>query len=731
MTMSGFSLPLLLLLSSINPNNALMSVGIPTGEISTGEFEALPCNSIINIPTFNETNNFSNEMNCTSFAAENFDSEMQVNVPCGKCLKFDLQEGETHVFEGGLNIQGKLWFPPNYKATIEVPVIIVQGELEASSNEIVSNKTMDGLRFLLRGDAELPFYPHAHNKESCLNMFCNIGKKAVVVAGGKLNIHGLSDDCPTWVELLDVKKDAKSIQPDKFPRQPLLPESCGTSSLTLVEDDFEGIGTILKPSLGALQEILEEPSKAGGVINRFLRISRRKREWQGAFINFGGNGLKECVVTDQPYLIRFKFRLTHKDHAAGARSSCESKQKNCISINMHTMLQNPTDGSEDLRWRVLYSIPPISFPSDGVWVQHQAVVEFTPEDFDPSAFYQMLYFSGPDEDVMIDIDDLKITLPLAEQFPDPDSAICENLIINGDAEVDDHYPYPFRAYGNIGSYLSVVNEKDASAIGASNNFFRMTGRNAPFTTIFQDIIKDCIVENSLYKFRMRIRLHSDEEYAVRFTIKTHVDDPTLVPPNVVESVGDCPLASRSSGWVWCERNFLFTEFHANSTKIELMFITEGAEKSDIDYDDIGILLQAAPVTSFILPPEVKNCWGVGAEIIQTSHTLSYKDYNILAITDIESDQDNNTIVTFNTTIAKPTTKADDSRFAVEVALLSRNILIEPKDDTPAKPLHGVHVMIIHTSTPQHIQGLEVRGGGQQGSLGRYVSTYEFLFLRVC
>ena len=66
---------------------------------------------------------------------------------------------------------------------------------------------------------------------------------------------------------------------------------------------------------------------------------------------------------------------------------------------------------------------------------------------------------------------------------------------------------------------------------------------------------------------------------------------------------------------------------------------------------------------------------------------------------------------------RPTTMKDSAAFAVEVALLSRNILFEGESDDSHQTGH-----LIVFRTPwinQRIEGVEFRHFGQQGILGRY------------
>lgn len=127
----------------------------------------------------------------------------------------------------------------------------------------------------------------------------------------------------------------------------------------------------------------------------------------------------------------------------------------------------------------------------------------------------------------------------------------------------------------------------------------------------------------------------------------------------------------------------------------------------------------------IVDRAVKGLWAPGAEVLITSHTAQWDGHQIRKIQNISVHSNPNFVrIKLNATIVKPTTVQDSPLFAVEVALLSRNILFEGGPDS--NPLHGGHFWILNTPfVEQHIAGLEVRNFGQQGSLGRYPIHFHF------
>jgi G8 domain len=130
--------------------------------------------------------------------------------------------------------------------------------------------------------------------------------------------------------------------------------------------------------------------------------------------------------------------------------------------------------------------------------------------------------------------------------------------------------------------------------------------------------------------------------------------------------------------------------------------------------------------TIVVPASTINKWSIGSQVVITSHTFDWFDHQVRTILGKVNPQ----IAGFvgwklNATFVRPTTSVESSDFAVEVALLSRNILFEgSKDATQSR--HGGHFMIFHTpSIVQTVNGVEFRNFGQQGLLGRYPIHFHY------
>lgn len=690
----------------------------PFAEMAYDDFKPLACNGVMNNGTFD---------GCVPWSGQNYDLvNNPVTIECGTCVTMDVADAPLLHFQQGLDVQGALIFPNNWKGTIKAPYVFVQGHLRIENDAVVEAGNIDGLTFILEGTADQPFFPNAQNSASCREDSCDVGKKPFVVAGGQLHINALPDTCPTWVPLLDVVKNDAAVTATDYPKPPTPATDCTSD---IINHDFvNGYGPF-KAGLGSEERVLQTTDN--GHTSPSFRVENRKKDWQGPFVDFVTSGLRDCVVANQTYLIHAKAKVTVEDPDAkqaetnSTYSNCHRDGSDCLALTLHTA-NAVADDKPKLAWRTVGQVESSQKHDDGEWFDFVAEFAFTDTDLSEESLYVMLYFGGPETGVAVELADVKMTLPGADLFPDPSAgSVCNNLVVNGDAENAPPHKFPWAYIGNPGSSVTVKNE---NVNGTSNNYFAIRGRDATWASVNVELINDCIVRYSQYTIKSRIRLHSSEEQNVRMILKTWpLEKPASPPYYTTKSVGfggidSCVGLSAATGWFECSRTFQFGEEHETATRIELSFVVPEDKTSDIDIDDIMVERYAPPLNELIVEDSVAECWGANATILQTSHTLSFKDENVLTIESVTKNDDGTATIKTTTPIAKPSTAKDDPNYAVEIALLDRNVKImpvEPHDDS-VNPLHGAHFMIAHTpDVPQILKGVHMSKMGQQGNFGRY------------
>ncbi len=205
-----------------------------------GTFHPLDCNP--------ENNDFSNTA-CTTPVSTRLPAAGQpLIVPCGQCYTFDLTGNVTALSSSGIQVEGKLRFPPNHpETTIYTPFVIVQGELEITANHDTLGPDNQVVRFILVGtgtdvddpedDVDVLFSStKSPNQNACANFengVCNLGRKPFVVAGGRVNIQStMPSGCETWTPLLSqVYKDPVYVNTtENFRSYVSLTPSCQSSA---------------------------------------------------------------------------------------------------------------------------------------------------------------------------------------------------------------------------------------------------------------------------------------------------------------------------------------------------------------------------------------------------------------------------------------------------------------------------------------------------------------------
>lgn len=632
--------------------------------------------------------------------------EAELQVPCDKCVSMEEFASGERVEIGSLDVLGTLYFPKTTKMTLVANGVLIQGHLKIDKSDVVVDGVED-LTFELKGTEPMKWVQHDVNEEACEDMEagtfdCDWGKRVFAVAGGTVDIKAFPETCPTWLNLADV---VRQPPPDitEFPEPVPNPEGCTN---VLINSTFHGSLDGWKNSPGTVYSVFNETSPDGFP---HITLKDRKRHWQGVQLDISNSF--SCLQAGVDYLLYFTVKLSH---SLGEKSDCSETGTNCLSLRTHYLNEEG-----ELKWRTLYQMPAAAAVPDEEWARVSQVVRFKEDDLKLLNMYSVLEISGPEAFVDVSLGEFSLELPDAKYYPDPTTSesMCLELIVNQNADLDPRHAYPFIPRTTRDGVLAV--EQEQGEDGATNNYFSIKGRKKEWFSIESDFITGCIEQYSIYTFRAKVRVNSAEEVMTRFTLKTRTADDA---ENVykVESAGYCPPSSESIGWVECERNFMFTEDHANATEIQLIFVTEEDKESVIDYDDVSVSLAYSPVSTLVLNSTDIDCWGVGSEVMITSHTLKPKDLKVRKVegTEVVGDQ---TYVYIDSPIPKHTTMAESPEYAVEVALLSREVLIKPMDDVePLQPLHGGHFMVLQTpEVAQHIEGVEFRKMGQQGVIGRY------------
>lgn len=185
-------------------------------------------------------------------------------------------------------------------------------------------------------------------------------------------------------------------------------------------------------------------------------------------------------------------------------------------------------------------------------------------------------------------------------------------------------------------------------------------------------------------------------------------------------VAECRPSRRK--FVLCKSNFLMEEQFDESDieEVRFSFETENS-KATFDVKKWSVELVEVSTSSIVVQEEgVKDCWGSGADLLITSHTTDFEHSQRRRLVDAPKPHSNDYVrLELDHWVIPPVTVADGDGFAVEVALLSRNVVFQGENDE-SDPLLGGHMIVMNTpNVQQRIEGLELENFGRQGELGRY------------
>ena len=233
--------------------------------------------------------------------------------------------------------------------------------------------------------------------------------------------------------------------------------------------------------------------------------------------------------------------------------------------------------------------------------------------------------------------------------------------------------------------------------------------------------------------RVHVQTMYDAGYNVQVKLRRWYNDTNNVLSFSDHTVATC--ASFEGAWTDCEGTFAFGAEMVDPSTFRLQAYLEADGATVVAYDIDSLSLEAVPVvpadlvpsTGIVVSDTILRGWAPGAEILITSHTLDFRDRQIRTIAAIHYYHVSGyVVVELDSPIVRATTEAINPDYAVEIVLLSRNIVFQAADDD-LDPLIGGHLIVDRTSTPQEIRGVEFLNFGQQGNLGRYVRFCFVLF----
>mmetsp|Transcript_9179 Transcript_9179/g.27606 ORF Transcript_9179/g.27606 Transcript_9179/m.27606 type:complete len:1426 (-) Transcript_9179:247-4524(-) len=638
----------------------------------TGDFSPLTCNSNLDSAT------------CGSWTFGSAPTE-QVTIPCGTCVDMSTAPAAVNA-AFGINVEGRMHFPDGTETHISTPHLFVQGKLSMDLANGPIGADPD-VKITMTGVSDQILTPNDQNAAVCPGG-CNVGPKAVVVAGGELDINAIDDTCPTWSFVENYVDEGTPNPTSGFPVAPTLTGSCTT---TLLSQNFEGGLDEWWGNLGAPFAL----ATANGQDGNYLQVSRRTDTWQGPYRELHRSAEGACLQPDVVYIFSAKVRLDPSAEHPTHQSSCSSTGTNCPALRMQYMKEN-----DYVVWRDL--VVTDRAPADGNWYEITGSFVTDLEWSDANNIFSTITINGPEKEVDISVDDVLIKAADASLYPDP-ANVCGDLVTNGDAEAG--VAFPFRNYMSTKPLMVV---EDASAAG--NKVFFVPEREKSYHTLAFEAVPGCLVPGSVYQFKAKIRVDSDVDIVPRLQYKAEA----ATSQTEYVTVGACPKTGQGRGFVQCTFDITLGDeaYNADRVTFFLNLISADAANAgwtaDAYYDDVSLAFSTGLDSGGIqLDAAVTDqCYAAGAEAVIPSDDLDYSRSQVVTLKSASAGLVN----VDENTVRIPTTRTRSPEAAGQFAFLSRRVVFEGD---------GGYIAVLNTpSVAQTIKGVGVVGFGQEGVDGR-------------
>eukprot|EP00577_Skeletonema_sp_RCC1716_P002322 CAMPEP_0113418638 /NCGR_PEP_ID=MMETSP0013_2-20120614/26321_1 /TAXON_ID=2843 ORGANISM="Skeletonema costatum, Strain 1716" /NCGR_SAMPLE_ID=MMETSP0013_2 /ASSEMBLY_ACC=CAM_ASM_000158 /LENGTH=1088 /DNA_ID=CAMNT_0000305903 /DNA_START=295 /DNA_END=3558 /DNA_ORIENTATION=- /assembly_acc=CAM_ASM_000158 len=661
-----------------------------------GQFAPLSCNPV--------------EFDCTGAAGlSTVVGGGPVVVPCGTCLVYDLGDEATI---GGLHIIGKLLVPTNYKSTLSTPYVFVQGELEMSDNQPISEDNTS-MKIVLTGNTDVMFTPHEPVAGAAP---LNVGEKPFLVAGGKLNIRGWDDvegSGTTWTPILAMA-EADRLHPD-----PIVGETAARTALphlsnptitcpNKVVHDFEG-GVDFSVWKGGDGNVLSYDEASGT-----LTATNLRRDWQGFRLDFT-KFTKDCPLTqDATYLVTIRLKIEDPTLEDGAVSICETNNHpdHCPKLGRSIIKAEGKGWLYDDKVRLL----PSSIGRNNEWFTF--ATEWTWDENDlTDTVAQVFYLENFKPGQILHMDEFQFELPSSKSYA-PVEDPCLELVVNGDAENADgrgwhHYPM---WSGRTDRFIPTILEETVD--GAVNKYWHIENRIWIGDSLRFHVNHQCFIRGYKYTISLRARF-TGKTHPVRYWFEIKGD--TATKGYRYNKPLSCPSQSAADGWVTCSGDFVVDEHYEFTSSPEIILVTQDENDStgyvDWDFDDVSIKYKGGPAAGLEVDGSDAARWGVNSDVHITSSTLHGEDAQDGRVKSVSQKANGNAVLELENPITPVLSEKETPGYGVEIAVTSRNIKIIGEDDGT---YNGGYLQVFHTpGVAQVIEGVEFFNMGQTSRKNRF------------
>ena len=440
-------------------------------------------------------------------------------IECGTCVELDpLLDANVPpkvTFVDGLDIRGRFLMKHKVEIAFYTPLIVVQGEWIVLARQAVTGTP--SVRVVLTGDDDTQFFEPIHeNANKCEGNLCQVGPKAITIAGGRIRgkpipvstrrhvggthrgmthclpwvcciveplslstytARGLPNDTPTWTKLHTVHRAMESPGSHGPPFHPYNapPMDAGCNA----NGTYFGINFVEQPSgdnndhCPSGDEFHVTPgsktSCSNSNDNNMFQVVDRTSTRHGIQLDL--KQFRHCLETTRTYLLTIRVRLydttNNDDHNNGSvRTECALSESQCLRVEHEYMTSD-----FERTWSTVWNEPQALRTTYGTVITIVTELEFASTALDATNVYQLLRLVGPGAGVNLHVEEFHLFLPPASLY-NHDPACTGNALhpSSGDAESGIYSPFPLYV---THEWIYATIEEDAES---DNHFFQIRGR---------------------------------------------------------------------------------------------------------------------------------------------------------------------------------------------------------------------------------------------------------------
>jgi hypothetical protein len=319
------------------------------------------------------------QANCQPWSSMGYDTSNLVTINCGICV--EITGDADIVLPMGLDIIGRLRIAPpqDKRVKITTRAVLVQGVLSIDTPyyPLVDPTTGESatVNFVMTSTGQdFKYTPFGINSNACSGP-CNAGLRPVVVAGGRLDINGLPDDCAAWKHL-ELVETGQVTDGQVGPSYVTPSAGC---DLKVVDEDFEGTVSNWYGKDNAPFFIKNDATRG-----KYFEVIDRETRWQGVAMNLYNT---TCIVPSETYLFSAYIKL-HSNNVNASECSTTGEYCPYIGINRRDC---PDESCSNVHSRIIHTNRGFFDQGDDVWYPITSTVTFSQEDIDGGEYYHVSF----------------------------------------------------------------------------------------------------------------------------------------------------------------------------------------------------------------------------------------------------------------------------------------------------------------------------------------------------